>query len=318
MKAALLKEYGTTPVYVETETPTPKENQQLITVKAAPLKNLDRLKTIADFYGRYPELPAVTGTDGVGLTQDGKRIYAFGITGMFAEKALVSSTRFVAIPNELDWITAAALPNAVMGAVMPMRLRGNIKKGDRVIINGATGFTGQLAVQAAAHYGASEIIVTGRSEERLKHLLNLGATKTVSLTDSPEDISRQLDEILKDAPADIVMDYLWGKPAELILESVSKTQAYSARFINIGNNAGNDLRLKAGIIRNCSVEIMGAGLGSYSGEEFGRLFTEFIPEIYGLAAKEKITIQTLTQELNQIEKAWNTTIETGKRLVLTL
>ncbi|HLR26241.1 MAG TPA: zinc-binding alcohol dehydrogenase family protein [Fodinibius sp.] len=319
MKAAVLTQLGTTPLLQNIDDPHPEnDRQQMIRVKAAPLKTLDKLMTMESFYACYSDLPAIVGTDGVGILEDGRRVYGQGITGMFAEKAVIPTNNYVVLPDNLDFATAAALPNAVQGSVLPLRLRGDIQQGDTVLINGATGFTGQLAVQAARHYGATRIIATGRSEERLQQLNKLGAQETISLTQSDEDISKQLKQVVSESPIDIVIDYLWGHPADLLIEALQNGPTHSVRFINVGNMAGSNIALGAGILRGSAIELLGSGLGSYTEEEFTRLTTEFLPEMFQLAAKEKLTITTVPEPLDNIEQVWNRETEAGKRLVITL
>lgn len=316
MKAAILKRYDNAPIYNEVEIPQQNSEEALIDVKAAPLKNFDRLTTYSTFYARAKNLPTVIGSDGVGLTRDKKRVYAFGISGMFAEKALIARAKSVEIPKELDWATAAALPNAVMGAVLPMKVKGHIKKGSVILINGATGFTGQLAVQAAKYYGAKTIIATGRHQKRLDNLKTLGATHTISLKNN--DWLSQIDAIQKDAAIDIVLDYIWGKPAEEILNTLSNGPTNSTRYIDLGNNAGNEITVPAGLIRNSAIEILGAGVGSYTTAEFRQMFTEFIPEMYALAAEGKLVINIQKAKLQDIEKIWKTSSKAGIRTVFTM
>src|SRR5699024_8423358 len=138
MKAAVLKKLGTTPVLKDVDEPQIENSQQqIIDVKAAPVKPLDRLMTMKSFYAAYSDLPAIVGTDGAGILKDGTRVYAQGITGMFAEKAIIEKDAYTVLPENLDFATAAALPNAVQGSVLPLRLRGNIQKGSTILINGA-------------------------------------------------------------------------------------------------------------------------------------------------------------------------------------
>lgn len=319
MKAAVLKELGTTPVFTDFDDPVPEnDEQQIIHVKAAPLKYLDKLKTQESFYAHYKNLPVVAGTDGVGILQDGTRVYAQGISGMFAEEAVISTKSYAILPEHLDLVTAAALPNAVQGSVLPMRVLGNIQNGDTVFVNGGTGFVGQLAVQAAKQYGAAHVIATGRDEERLEELMTLGTDNTISLAQSEENIRKQTKRILGQTPIDIVIDYLWGHPAELLIDTLANGPTHPVRFINVGHIAGPTISLSAGTIRNSKIEVLGAGLGSYTKEEFSRLITEFVPEMYQLAAQGKLSVNTEEEPLENIEAVWNRGIESGKRLVLTI
>ncbi len=313
MKAAILHHYDESPKFGEQPCPEPIAGQECIRVKAAPLKNFDRLTTRSQFYARIKNLPAVIGSDGVGLTSNGKRVYAPGATGMLAKHAIIDPSKAIAIPENVDWETAAALPNAVMGAVLPLVIKGNIQKGDRIIIHGATGFTGQIATQAARYYGAQSIIVTGRDERRLNRLEKWGATEILSLQDS--SWTSRIEELQKEKPADIVLDYIWGSPAEALLTSLSKGPTYSTRYIDLGNTAGDRITVPAGLIRSSTIEILGAGVGSYTAEEWGRLSHEFIPEMYALAEKGALEVPIQKERLSAIESLWQTPSEAGTRTV---
>ncbi len=173
MKAAVLNSFGGVPKYQDFPEPTPKnEGQILISVTAASIKNLDRIMASGKTYSKTNQLPAAVGFDGVGVLENGERVYAQGITGMLAEKALVSKDRYIPLPNKIDDVLAAAVPNAVLGSAMALRYRAEIKEGDVVLINGATGVTGQFAVQTAKHFGASIVIATGRNSRQLERLKN--------------------------------------------------------------------------------------------------------------------------------------------------
>src|ERR1051326_3608559 len=100
---------------------------------------------------------------------------------MIAEKAIVERDRMIKLPDSIDDITAAALPNAVAGSAMALLFRAGMKKGETVLINGATGFTGKIAIQVAKHYGAKKIIATGRNEQSLRSLLALGADEIITV-----------------------------------------------------------------------------------------------------------------------------------------
>src|SRR4051812_35877983 len=156
MKAAVLHQLGTNPKYEEFTDPVPQDEHQVsVTVKASAIKQLDKLKVSGKHYTSYQKLPNVVGTDGAGVLEDGTRIYAAGITGMLAEKALVQKLNCVRLPDNLDFETAAALPNALMGSDGALLIRAKIQKGETVLINGATGVTGKVAVQIAKYRGAS-------------------------------------------------------------------------------------------------------------------------------------------------------------------
>ena len=321
MKAAIYIT-GEAPKYGDFADPIAEnEDQLLISVKASAVKNLDKGKVSGQHYSSNADKqPKVAGMDGVGKLADGTRVYGLGITGMIAEKALIDKNKMVKVPDGVDDVTAAALPNAVMGAGAALRYRAGIKPGDVVLINGATGVTGRIAVQLAKHFGAKKVIVTGRNAESLAKLLTWGADEAISLKQDDEAIIKRLKEINSETPFDIVIDYLWGHPAELVLEAFQGKGGitHKVKFFTVGGMAGDKIQLSSGILRSVDLEISGSGLGSLPREAFQKLFTELIPEVFALAAEGKIVIDTVTIDLKDVETAWTKEIESGKRLVIVI
>lgn len=323
MKAAILHALGETPKHGDFADPIAKNNDEVvITVTAAAVKNLDKGIASGAHYSSNTHAfePAVVGVDGVGLLPDGTRVYATGITGMIAEKALVNKTKLVKLPEQIDDITAAALPNAVLGAAAALRFRANVQPGQTVLINGATGVTGMVAVQIAKYYGAGKVIVTGRNAGSLAKLLELGADETVSLKQEDQAIIKQLQAIHSLTPIDSVIDYLWGHPAELILDALKGKglATHQLRFITVGGMAGDNIQLSSGILRSSDIEISGSGFGSLPEETMRKLFAEILPEMLLLAASGKLKIETVTAALKDIETAWVQDIPAGKRLVIVM
>ncbi|MNQ19316.1 Quinone oxidoreductase 1 [compost metagenome] len=323
MKAAVVYKKGESPKYAEfPEQIASNENEVLITVKAVAITNLDKGIASGDHYSSEKENQNgfIIGSDGVGVLENGTRVYARGISGTIAEKALVEKNRMVALPDGIDDAKAAAMPNAVAGSAMALRFRAGIKPEETVLINGATGFTGQMAVQIAKHYGAKNIIVTGRNEKALENLLETGADQIVSLKQEEESFVSQLKEIHKNTPIDIVIDYLWGHSAELIL-SVLKGNGnftHKTRYVSVGSMSGDIIQLSAQILRSVDLQLSGSGLGSWSKEEVKLLFSEILPEMFLLASKNILKVNIETVKLSDIEKMWNAEVPDGKRLVVVI
>jgi NADPH:quinone reductase-like Zn-dependent oxidoreductase len=321
MKAAVLHHLGTSPVYEDFPDPDPQNTDQLLLhVKASAIKNIDKLRAGGKHYASYTQLPIVVGIDGAGILDDGRRVYAQGITGMIAEKALVSKDAVINIPDQLDFDLAAALPNAVMGSAMALRFRAKMGKGNVVLINGATGVTGQMAVQMVKQYGASKIIVVGRDQVMLEKCKTLGADTLISLAQDDEQIINQIKEIHLHNPIDIVIDYLWGHPMELILKALKgggiNNFTHQVRIVTVGDMAGEVINLSSGILRSSAIEILGSGLGSLSREDFSIYNTQILPDIFQLAAEGKIVMDLMTERLENIEKVWSEAGEKGKRIVV--
>ncbi len=323
MKAAVLHQLGSLPKYEDFADPVPNnENEILINVKAASIKNLDKGRASGKHYASYKHLPVVVGIDGVGILENGQRVYAQGITGMIAEKALINKNNYVELPDKIDDATAAALPNAVLGAGMALLYRAQIKENEVILINGATGVTGSLAVQLAKYYGASKIAVTGRNSVQLEQLKSLGADIIISLKQDDEAIVHQLKEFNASTPVDIVIDYLWGKPVELILKSLKgggvNHFSHRARLVTVGSMAGEHINLESGTLRSSAIEILGSGLGSISKEDWQQYTSKILPEMFHLAANGRLAIETETEPLFNIKHAWQKEATPGKRIVVML
>ncbi|MBF4464470.1 zinc-binding alcohol dehydrogenase family protein [Flavobacterium sp. LC2016-12] len=321
MKAAVVYKRGESPKYAEFVEPIPQnENQISLSVKAVAITNLDKGKASGKHYSSYNhnENGFVVSSDAVGLLENGTRVYARGITGTMAEKTIIDKNILVPLPEGISNTIAAAMPNAVAGSAMALKFRAGIRPGEIVLINGGAGFTGQMAIQIAKHYGAKKIIVTARNEKTFQRLLELGADEIISLKQDEETIINQLKEIHQNKPIDIVLDYLWGNTAELILSVLKGNGSFThkTRYVNVGSIAGDSIQLSAGILRSVDLQLSGSGLGSWSKEEVKLLFSEILPEMFLLATQNKIKVNIEEVDLKDIEQMWNAEVSHGKRLVV--
>ena len=323
MKAAVIYQNGELPRYMDFPEPTAKSNDELlVTVKAVAIKHFDKGRAAGNHYSSSlpKENGRVVGGDGVCLMPDGTRVYALGVSGMLAEKATIEKDRIVKLPDGIDDATAAALPNAVIGSVMGLKFKADIQPGNVVLINGATGFTGRVAVQIAKHYGAKKVIVTGRNEDALNELLSLGANETVSILLDEENFKAKISEIHATTPIDIVIDYLWGRTAEMILTCLKGNGAFTnrIRYVSIGSVSGDLIQLSAANLRSVDLQLSGSGLGAWSKQQVRQLFSEILPEMFQLAADGKLKVETVNVRLQNIAELWNLEVRSGRRLVVTI
>lgn len=321
MKAAVIYARGEMPLYMDIQEPMPQNDEEvLVTVKAVALKHFDRSRDKGTHYSseRASAEARVIGGDGVCVLPDGRRVYAIGVSGMMAEKATVEKDRFVVLPEGLDDLVAAALPNAVFGSAMALRFRAGIEPGDTVLVNGATGFTGRVAVQIARHYGAGRIIATGRNPQALEELLNLGADEVLSTQLPDEEFLAQLQRIHRATPLNVIVDYLWGHGAELIFAALKGKGAFTprTRFVSVGSVTGDLIQLSAANLRSVDLQLSGSGLGSWTKGQVRTLFAEILPEMFRLAALGKLKVGTTEVALADIGKLWETEVADGKRLVV--
>ncbi|HWB27303.1 MAG TPA: zinc-binding alcohol dehydrogenase family protein [Chitinophagaceae bacterium] len=319
MKAAVIYNAGESVQYADVAEPVVKNNDEiLITVKAAAIKHFDKGVASGRHYSSTEKSAArIIGGDGVGILPGGTRVFAVG-EGMVAEKAIIEKDRMVVLPVGIDDVTAAALPNAVAGSAMAIKFRAALQQGENVLINGATGFTGRMAVQLAKHYGAKKVMATGRNQQSLAELLQLGADEIISTQQKDEQFIAAIQAQHAAAPIDVVIDYLWGHTAELVLSSLKGKGGFThkTRFVSVGSVTGDTIRLSAENLRSADIQLCGSGLGSWTKQEIRQLFTEILPEIFTLAAAGNIKIETETVELKDIETIWQISLAGGKRLVV--
>ncbi len=310
---------GELPQYADFPEPAvQKSDEVLVTVKAVAIKHFDKGRAAGKHYSgnTAKENGRVIGGDGVFLLQDGTRVYGIGVSGTLAEKATIDKDRMIKLPTELDDATAAALPNAVIGAAMALKFKADIQPGDVVLINGATGFTGRVAVQLAKYYGAKKVIVTGRNPKSLNDLLSLGADEVISLLQDDEQFKAQLAELYPD----IIIDYLWGHTAEMILASLKGNGGFTnrIRYVSVGSVTGDIIRLSSANLRSVDLQLTGSGLGAWSRLQLDGLFSEILPEMFQLAAAGKLKVETVVVKLEDIAGLWNLEVPDGKRLVVTI
>jgi NADPH:quinone reductase-like Zn-dependent oxidoreductase len=323
MKAAVIFEKGEMPQYMDIAEPTVQnEDEILVSVKAVALKHFDKSKASGKHYSSQLANSdgQIIGGDGICLLPDGTRIYGMNVSGMMAERATIEKDRIVPVPAGLDDATAAALPNAVIGAAMGLRFKADINAGEVVLVNGATGFTGRVAVQIAKHYGAKKVIVTGRNQQSLNELLSLGADELISIQQTDENFMAQIRAVHSATPIDVVIDYLWGHTAEIILASLKGQGSFThkTRYVSVGAVTGDEIKLSAANLRSVDLQLTGSGLGSWSKDQVRKLFIDILPEMFQLAADGKLKVETVKVELKNIADLWDLDVANGQRLVVVI
>lgn len=165
---------------------------------------------------------------------------------------------------------------------------------------------------------AQKVVVTGRNEEKLKELLALGADDIIVLKQDDDVILSQIKALHQQSPFDVVIDYLWGHSAELILSAIKGNGGFShrTRYVTVGGMMNDNMTLSSSILRSTDIQISGSGLGSWTPAEMKLLIHEILPEMFQLAADGKLKCDTVSVMINDVEKAWNMNIDSGKRLVV--
>src|SRR5271170_4294372 len=209
MKAAIVSGPNQTPVYGDFDEPAPRPGREVITVTASALSRATRAIAAGSHYAASGMFPVVAGIDGVGYTQGGQRVY-FGRPdrpfGGMGEKALVPADYCVPLPEEVGDVVAAAIANPGMSSVAALRSRAAFKPGETVLVNGATGTAGQLAVRLAKYMGAKKVIATGRDPRALRHAGTLGADVTISISLDLKELEEALAREFRGDGVDVVLD----------------------------------------------------------------------------------------------------------------
>jgi NADPH:quinone reductase-like Zn-dependent oxidoreductase len=323
MLAALVTEWGKRPVYTDVPEPQSHDGAEVAAVEASALTNLTRALVSGKHYAsKEVQLPAIPGVDGVARLADGRRIYtgALGYSGMMAQRALVDPHSGVEIPAHVDSVTAAALPNPGISAWTALSHAAAVKPGDHVLVLGATGVTGSMAVQlATAMFGAETVVAAGRNTARLAWLRSAGAHATVALGE--QDLGARVAEMHARRPFDAVLDYLWGEPAAQVLTALAASHPaahyHPTRFVQIGSMTGPTLPLDAGVLRGTGITLSGVGIGSVPPEVLIRARTEALPRLFAMVADGKLELRTQARPLADVAEAWSSAEPSGTRVVLT-
>jgi NADPH:quinone reductase-like Zn-dependent oxidoreductase len=315
MKAAIVVEAGQAPIYGDFKDPVPATGQSLIRVTAAPISHLTKSRASGTHYSSDNTFPFIPGVDGTGITENGERVYFLGPEmpyGAMAELCLVDDRHRIAIPDTLSEEVAAAMAIPGMSSWAALMERAHLRAGETVLINGATGTSGRLAIQIAKHLGAKKVIATGRQTKAFDDLRLLGADVTIPLLQDKDALEQAFKNEFQQG-VDIVLDYLWGVSAETLIIAAAKAspEGVPIRFVQIGSISGTDITLPAAALRSSALLLMGSGLRSVP---FPKLL-EAIQGVFNAAPSAGFKIAVEPVPLADVTKVWAAT-GSDSRIVL--
>lgn len=328
MKALTIKNFKTAPVFSQ-DVPEPTTDETfdtLIDVLAAPIENFDKANAAGRHYSStywHPAFPSIPGASGIGRRVDNGKLVAFPARtlkpqfGSYAQRTVANSKLLLEIPENTDLYSSTAAASSLLTSVAPLKFGLDIQPGDTVLINGATGFAGQLAIQVAKSLGASEIIRTGRNPERLAGLKALGATQTISLADDDKTIMQNLDNLSVKGNL-IILDYLWGHPIELILHAIipnSLAMKRATTLVSIGSIAGPEISLPSKAIRTSGLQIIGMQTPKVMANQHA-----VYKAVWDLinSGKIKSDVKTISLEEAATQIDWQKPVPSGVRTVIKL
>ncbi len=314
MNAAVVMSFDEPPHYQPFDVPTPTtDDELLVEVVAAGLHPRVRGGAAGRHYTSTGALPMIPGVDAVARRADGRLIYFAAddhVLGTMAERAIADSRRAIELPDGIDAATVAAAMNPAMSSWVALRKRVQLQPGQSVLVLGATGNAGTMAIQVARLLGAGQVIGAGRDAARLEAS---SADLTVQLTDEIAVAAAALGEAV--SGVDVVIDYLWGEPARLTMEALltaRSDRSIPLDWIQIGAITGPTLELPSVFLRSANLRIQGSGQGSVS----PRVYRDELPSLVAEIAAGTIAVNPVTRPLSEVESVWTERVAPGERVVL--
>lgn len=296
MDAALLSEADSPPAFGTFDEPEAAEGQVVVDVAVAGINPAD-LATAAGAFGPPPDLPRVPGLEGVGHL-DGRPVY-FGSAvppfGSMAQRALARSEEVFDRPEDLDEGVAVALGVAGLAAWLPLTERARLQSGETVLVLGATGVLGTIAVQAAKILGAGRVIAAGRDSGGLERAARRGADAVVDLS-KVDDPTEAYLEASGGEGVDVTIDTVWGEPALAALKAIARF----GRHVQIGNSASAEMTLPSRAFRAKTGTLMGYTNFNVPAPERERAYAEMAAH----AAGGRIEVDVERVALRDVADAW--------------
>jgi NADPH2:quinone reductase len=310
MRAALIREVGAVPETGETEEPA----GETIEVLAAPINPIDLSVSRGILATGHPDLPYVPGCEAVGRTADGRTVWIFGgslgrtSNGAMAEHASIGDAHAIDVPEGADPALAAGLGIAGLAGWLPFAWRAPLRGGENVLVLGATGSVGLVAVQTAKVLGAARVVAAGRSAEGLERATQVGADATVCIDEADDLVAAFKDAFAGEGPS-YVFDPLWGEPAAAAVQAAVPW----ATVVNLGQSAGPTSELASAAVRFKSLSIFGHTNFAASREELAKHYHRLV----GHAVAGEIRLDVERVELDAVADAWRRQAEgAGTKLVV--
>jgi NADPH:quinone reductase-like Zn-dependent oxidoreductase len=313
VRSALITEFGAPPALRERPPTIGKKGTVELRVIAASFNPVDRLITSGRWYSGNPELPYVPGREGVGYVvsssphgwNSGDLVYfrTQGIEqGSMAEQVHAHVSNLVAIPDGLTPETAAAVGFVGTTAALALGIRGAMRAGERVVVLGATGSVGRAGAQIAAELGAGAVVAVGRSavgwdDPRCSYVATDELWREAADDADRRNLLREAILDAADGPVDLVIDTVWGLPAE----AAAGALAQGGRMVNLGSSAGAEATFSSELLRGRSLDLRGHTNASIAPQVFG----DYCQQVFALARDGRVVVPSETYSLADVGSAWN-------------
>ncbi len=312
MNAALVESYDEPPHYRSVPEPRAEVGREVVDVLAVGVHPAARSVAAGRHYTSSGVLPVLPGVDAVVRRADGSLAFVIApSTGTLAERLVIDPARAVPVPTGADPAVIAATMNPALSSWVVLRARVPFEAGQSVLVLGATGNAGSMAVKVARYLGAGRVIAAGRNRERLDGLLAQGADEVVALTPDEDATAAALAAAAADV--DVVLDYVWGPPAELAMRAVLGARTDHTQlldWVHIGGTGGPAITLEGAGLRSSALRISGSGFGSVAPER------AHLPELAAAIASGAMAVRPRRVPLADVEDEWAHVDAPGERTVI--
>jgi NADPH:quinone reductase-like Zn-dependent oxidoreductase len=319
MKAAIMPGPGTIPGYGDFEEPQAGQDREVVELVAAGIHPVVRSLAEGRHYGSTGAWPLIPGVDAVARTADGTLVYTGYVQapyGTLAERMAVPAGLRLPLPAGADPAQIAGGLNPGLASWLPLQSRlADVPSVGTVVVLGATGMAGMLAVQNARLLGAGHVVGAGRSPAGLDRAAAAGAA-TAALAGDREADAAALTAALGGTAPSLVLDFVWGAPAEAMFAALGRhgldEDSASTAYVQIGSLAGPEAAVPSSLLRSRRIQISGSGAGSAS---IAAIRAQ-LPVYMQLIADGRVQVPTRTFPLSRVSDGWTAARDSGSRVVI--
>jgi NADPH:quinone reductase-like Zn-dependent oxidoreductase len=319
MKAAVLRGPGSEPEYADFGEPPVPSGRELVELAAAGIHPVVRSLAAGRHYGSTGTYPLIPGIDAVARTAGGGLVYTGYVQppyGTLAQRMAVPATMKLPLPDGAEPARVAGGLNPGLASWLPLRQRqSGAGPLGTVLILGATGMAGLLAVQNARLLGAGQVIAAGRDQARLARAAAYGAT-TVPLRGARDATAVALADALGGTAPGLVLDFVWGAPAEAAFAALARRgleeDDADISYVQIGALAGPEAAVPAALLRSRRIRITGSGAGAASVE----MIMAELPGYLQMIAEGRVEVPVRVFPLSAVTDAWAASARCGERVVV--
>jgi NADPH:quinone reductase-like Zn-dependent oxidoreductase len=320
MKAVVVRALGRPPEYGEFTDPEAAPGELIVSMSASAVNPLTLSRAAGAHYSAQTTVPFIAGVDGVGRTGDGRRVYVPRVRspfGTLAEQVPSTEAALLPLPDGLSDALAAAVAIPGLSCWNPLTHRVTIRPGESVLVHGATGAAGRMAIQIAKHLGARAVIASGRNRQKLATLKEIGADHVIPLDQPTEAISAEVRFAAREFEVGVVIDYLWGPTATAVIAGLGGPGGprgpATIRYVQIGAISGATIPLDSAVLRSSGLEILGSGIGSSTEEET----RESLRALFDATLSAGFRLEPEVRPVSEVSEWWGTTGE-EHRLVFSI